>query len=119
MFLLQRHLHERVSGKGIKPGRDQKHVRVKVNQMVKRMVNRRHMLLWVAVGGDRPIKNVASRHCTRTWIAGVLVNRRKPDSPVTKNDLFSAVAMVSVEVPDRDAFAAGCQRVMGSDRDRV
>src|SRR6516165_1621742 len=27
--------------------------------------------------------------------------------------------MVSIEVPDPDAFAAGCQRVMGSDRDRV
>src|ERR1700751_568745 len=87
--------------------------------MVKRMVNRRHMLLWVAVGGDRPIKNVASRQFTRTWIAGVLVDRCKLDSPVTKNDLFSAVAMVSVEVPDPDAFGAGGQRVMGSDRDRV
>src|SRR6516164_9769157 len=119
MFLLQSHLRERVSGESIKPGRDQKHVRVEVNQKVKRLVNRRYMLLRVAVRGDRPIENVASRHCTRTWIAGVLVNRRKPDSLVTKNDLFGAVAVVGVEVPDPDAFAAGCERVMGSDRDRV
>jgi len=40
MFLLQRHLRERVLGEGIKPGRDQKYVRVEVEQLVERMANR-------------------------------------------------------------------------------
>src|SRR5215471_6395617 len=87
--------------------------------MVKRSVNGRRMFFCVAVGRDRPIQDVTPRRRTRTWITWILVNRSKPDPFVTKNDLFGAIAMVSVEIPDPEAFATGCQRVMGSDRDRV
>src|SRR5208282_5835840 len=77
------------------------------------------MFFRVAVWGDRPIEDIPSRYCTGTWIAGILVDRSKPDPPVTKNDLFSAVAVVRIKVPDRNAFATDGQRVVGSDGNRV
>ena len=49
----------------------------------------------------------------------MLVNRSKPDPIVTKNDRFSAVAMVRIKVPDRDPFTTNGKSVMRSDRNRV
>jgi hypothetical protein len=53
------------------------------------------------------------------WIAGILVNRGKPDPIVNKNDRFSAVAMMRVKIPYTDSLAANRQRVMGGDGDRI
>jgi hypothetical protein len=77
------------------------------------------MLFGIGSRRDGPIKDIASRYGASARIAGILVNRRKPDPIVTRNDRFSAVAMVRVEVPDRDPFAANRKSVMGGDRDRV
>lgn len=53
------------------------------------------------------------------WIAGILLNRGKPDSIVTKNDRFSAVAMMRVKIPYSDPLAANRQSVMGGDGDPI
>jgi hypothetical protein len=68
---------------------------------------------------DWPIEDIPSRYRSRARIGGMLVNRSKPNSIVTKNDTFSAVAMMRIKVPNRDPFTANGEGMMRSDRNRV
>src|SRR5271166_2903838 len=77
------------------------------------------MLSCIALRLDWPVEYIASGRRAAAWIARILVNRSKPYSVKTKNDVFCAVAMMRIEVPDPNTFAARCERVMGSNRDRV
>src|ERR1700692_4282385 len=77
------------------------------------------MLFGIGPWRNWPIEAIGARYTARTRIAGILVNRRKPDPIVVSNNRFSAVAMVRVVVPDRDSFAACRQGVVGGDCDRV
>src|SRR5260370_3794722 len=77
------------------------------------------MVSRIASRRDRPVEDIASRRRAAAWIARILVNRSKPYSVVTKNDLFCAVTMMRIEVPDPNTFAACCERVIGSNGDRV
>src|SRR5260370_2874527 len=77
------------------------------------------MVSRIASRRDRPVEDIASRRRGAAWIGRILVNRSKPYSVVAKNDLFCAVAMMRIEVPDPNTFAACCECVIGSNRDRV
>src|SRR6476660_2491993 len=67
----------------------------------------------------RPIEYVASRRSATARISRILVNRSNPYSAVTKNNLFRAIAVVRIEVPDPNTFAACFQCITGSNRNRV
>src|SRR5271166_5072185 len=77
------------------------------------------MLFRIALRLDWPVEYIASRRHAAAWIARILVNRSKSYSFISKNDLFCAVAMMRIEVPDPNTFAACCERVIGGNRDRV
>src|SRR5260370_41467725 len=77
------------------------------------------MVSRIASRRDRPVEDIASRRRAAAWIARILVNRSKPYSVITKNDLFGAVAMMRIEVPDPNTLAACCEGVVGANRNRV
>src|SRR5208337_2975163 len=119
MLPFQGHFCERVPRERIKAGRNQQDVRVKFDQRVKGPLHRRRMLCRIASRLDWPVEYIASRRHAAAWIARILVNRSKSYSFISKNDLFCAVAMMRIEVPDPNTFAACCERVIGGNRDRV
>src|ERR1700731_1174182 len=77
------------------------------------------MLSRIASRLNWPVKYVTSRRRAAAWIARILVNRSKPYSVITKNDLFCAIAMMRIEVPDPNTLATCFESVIGGNRDRV
>lgn len=68
-------------------------------------------------GRHRKIVDVAGRSRARPWITGKLVDRCEHDSPVVHDDVFRSVAVMRVEIPDRDTFRAVLERIERRDRD--
>src|SRR5260370_8476082 len=77
------------------------------------------MLSRIASRRDRPVEDIASRRSAAARIAWRLVNRSKPYAVITKNDLFCAIAMMRIEVPDPNTLATCFESVIGGNRDRV
>src|ERR1700756_5542820 len=68
---------------------------------------------------NRPIENVLKRMSPRPWIARILVNGRKQDAFVSRNDRFGTIAVMGVKVPDGDTLAPVTKGVQGCNRNRV
>ena len=68
---------------------------------------------------DREIVDVAERARPGARITGKLVDRGEGDPRIAGDDFFRAVAVVGIEIPDRDALGAVLQRVEGGDGDVI
>src|ERR1700680_1090305 len=77
------------------------------------------MAFWVTPGRDWPVNDIPPGHRSGARITWMLVNRRIPNSIVAKDDVFRAVAMMRVEIPDRNAFTPCFEGMISGDHDRV
>lgn len=111
IFQFESHFRDRVAGVGIEARGHEEKIWLEGKKLVKRAPRLRNVVRPWGSWWDGKIMNVGKRPGPGAGIPGKLVNRSKSDPRIGRDNLFGAVAVMRIEIPNGDPSGATRQRI--------
>jgi hypothetical protein len=105
ILLFECHLDQRIARVSVESGRDEQNIRMECEEFLEGVFGHIGMLGARRVRCHGIIVDVRERFCAGSGVGRKLMNGRKRDSRIVRDNRFRAVAVVGVKIPDRDTFS--------------
>ena len=118
IFKFERHRGDRITSIAVETGRDEDEVRAKPEDRIEGGTQRLHVIGPRGMRGHRPVADIGALiPGAGSGVTRILMDRRKEQRLAAMQDRLGAVAVMGVEIPDRNP--PGAQLLLGSEgRDR-
>ena len=99
-------MDERIAGVSVEACRNQQEIGIELQKFFQSTLRNIYVLRSWGVRRHRIIIDIRKRFCACSRISRELMNGRERNPRIMRDDRFRAVAVMGIEIPDRDAASA-------------